>query len=389
MTGLTQLEQNAPTTEEEPDLIRLAIRIFDERERSHLSQILSLAAQRSPGKFVEVAAAQADVVFVNPDEPGAAVFIRNALRGKKPVPVIYGGEPERGLPWLGKPARSKEVLDLIATLPAFVAAELPASSVSAGSEEGDDQAILIPTHDFAAVLNALHGMRRREQPCVIAAGAGEILIDPRPGIAYVPSHSAGDRLVRTYSSMASLGADAIRSIPRASLIERLASFRHEAVSLEELGWSLAFLARPREPAPDAVMKTRLRLRHWPNFARLEHNQLHLVWAGMMIRQPLTISRFDSAAHLRGLLPLPGSTTPARLPDLLVSSDQVRGTVAQSDAMADQSSAVGHLQATTGEVGKLMTDEFKIVITGCVGSGKSTAIQSISDIPGHQYRCGCQ
>ncbi len=313
--------------------LKVAIRIFDERERRHLSQILLLAAQRSPGRILTVSAADAEVVLINPEEPGSALFIRNAQRGKRPLPVIYGGEPEPGLPWLAKPARSNDVIDLLNRLPGFLDA---VSSDSAGETVGDDLPPLIPTHDFNGVLSRLHGIRRQEQPVLINTGQGEILVDPRPGTAYVPRQSAGDKLTHTYAGMASMLADAIRPVSRAELVERIASFRHDIFSLEELGWSLSLLARPVEPAPAALMQKRFRLRHWPNFARLEHTQLHLIWAGMLIRQPLDLSTL-LARSPQGFAPLARFYNGCALAGLLVHSDQVRG---QSGAQATDSRRSG-------------------------------------------------
>ena len=91
MTTAQSQGGGAPASLESALPLKVAIRIFDERERRHLNQILLLAAQRSPGRILTVSAADAEVVLINPEEPGSAVFIRNARRGKRPLPVIYWG----------------------------------------------------------------------------------------------------------------------------------------------------------------------------------------------------------------------------------------------------------------------------------------------------------
>ena len=225
-----------------------------------------------------------------------------------------------GLPWLAKPARSNDVIELLNRLPAFLET---AAGDCADETIRDDLPPLIPTHDFGEVLARLHGIRRQEQPMVIGSGQGEIIVDPRPGTVYVPRHAAGDKLAQTCAGMASMCADDIRPLSRAALVERIASFRHDALSLEELGWTLSLLARPVEPASPELLQKRFRLRHWPNFARLEHTQLHLIWAGMLIRQPLDLSTL-LARSPQGFAPLARFYNGCALAGLLVHSDQVRG-----------------------------------------------------------------
>jgi hypothetical protein len=320
MTGLNQHIQDERVVPKDAPLVRIAVRIFDERERRHLQQILLLATQRLPGKFITVPAAEAEVVFINPDEPGAEVFIRNARRGKRPVPVIYGGEAQRDLPWLAKPAISNDLIELIKSMPDFLR---EGSTEKHGNVQGIDLLPLIETHDFSNVMHRLHQLKRSDNPTVIDVGSSHVLVDPRPGVAYVPVQAAGPRMSKTYEAMAVLQDGRISHISRADLIEKISSFRHESISLEELGWSLAFMARPREPAPVTLIQTRFRLRHWPNFARLEHTQLHLLWAGMLIRQPMSLSAL-LARSPQGFAPVARFYNGCALAGLLINSDQTRG-----------------------------------------------------------------
>ena len=320
MTGLNQHIQDEKAAPSEAPLVRIAIRIFDERERRHLQQILLLATLRLPGKFVTVPAAEAEVVFINPEEPGAEVFIRNARRGKRPVPVIYGGEAQRDLPWLAKPAISNDLIELINKLPDFLR-EVETERRVAGQDA--EPLPLIETHDFSSVMQRLQSLKRSDHPTLIDTGRSHVLVDPRPGIAYVPAQAAGPQLGRTYEAMAAIKDSQISHVSRADLVEKISSFRHESISLEELGWSLAFMARPREPAPVQLMQTRFRLRHWPNFARLEHTQLHLLWAGMLIRQPMNLAAL-LARSPQGFAPVARFYNGCALAGLLINSDQTRG-----------------------------------------------------------------
>jgi hypothetical protein len=336
MNGLDQREDGFSAAVEDPQPIRLAIRIFDERERRNLSQILLLAVQRYEGAILTVGAADAEVVLINPDEPGSAVFIRNARRGKRPVPVVYGGTPETGLPWLAKPARSNDILALFRELPAYLKHTEETVPAVNGTEPASAEAVppLIPTHDFCQVMQYLHGVRAEQSPSLIETGNGQILIDPRPRAVYVPAQIGGERLASTYAAMSALPAGSIRPLSRQELAERISSLRHDSISLDEFGWSLSFMSRPREPDPAVIGDRRFRLRHWPNFARLEHTQLHLVWAGMMIRQPLSLAMLIARSP-QGFAPVARFYNGCALANLLVCSDQQRGAPVQSSAAASR------------------------------------------------------
>ena len=322
MNATEEHEQNAGETSPEGERrLKVAIRIFDDRERWHLSQILTLAAPRSGLLLETVAAADADVVFINPDEPGSDLFIRNAGRGKRPLPVVYGGEAAADLPWLLKPARSTEMVPLLKSLPDHLDQLAPDAVVAPLKTERPP---LLPTHDFVTALDLVRTVRQQSGPVRIQLGHDAMLIEPRSGEVYLPGHRAGPNLADTYATLASLPAEMITTIDRPAMVKELAARRVETLGLDELGWSLAFLARPAEPAPATVLEARVRLRHWPNFARLEHSQMHLVWAGMLVRQPLSLSAL-LARSPQGFAPVARFYNACALSGLLVRSDEVRKT----------------------------------------------------------------
>ena len=322
MTVIEQLNSMPEAAGEQPRArLKIAIRIFDDRERWHLSQIMALAAPRCEVDMETVAAADADVVFINPEEPGAELFIRNAGRGKRPLPVVYGGDATPGIPWLVKPARSSEMVTLLNQLPEqleMITPEAPAAPAMQNSPE------LLPTHDFVNVLSLLRNIRSHATPVQLDTANGELVIDPRSGTVYVPAQCAGPNLAGTYAALETIPQERIRAIDRVSMVKSLAARRVESISLDELGWSLSFLARPAEPAPASALETRVRLKHWPNFARLEHSQIHLVWAGMLIRQPLTLSAIIARSP-QGFAPAARFYNACALSGLLTCSDQARKT----------------------------------------------------------------
>lgn len=322
MIVIEQLDSTQDSAGEQPRArLKIAIRIFDDRERWHLSQIMSLAAPRCRVDMESVAAADADVVFINPEEPGAELFIRNAGRGKRPLPVVYGGDAAPGIPWLVKPARSPEMVTLLNQLPDQLELITPDTPAAPTMQDSPD---LLPTHDFVSVLSLLRSIRSHATPVQLDTGNGKLVIDPRSGTVYIPAQCAGPNLAGTYTALETLPAERINNIDRVTMVKDLAARRVESLSLDELGWSLSFLARPAEPAPAAALETRVRLKHWPNFARLEHSQIHLVWAGMLIRQPLTLSAL-LARSPQGFAPAARFYNACALSGLLICSDQARKT----------------------------------------------------------------
>lgn len=98
--------------------------------------------------------------------------------------------------------------------------------------------------------------------------------------------------------------------------------------LEGFLWLVAQEAEPEPPATisSAIFQRKFKLQRWPSFRRLEHNSMHMVLSGQLMKQPATIqelcSRMDWSPHevlklynsacMRDLLQLEKATTVAAL-----------------------------------------------------------------------------
>lgn len=321
--------------------IRIAIRIFDDREQKHLSHILALAGKRSEVAVLSAPAAEADVIFIRRDEPGASVFLQPGRADTRPLAVVYD-ETRDGATWfLQKPATSTELIPLLRDLEQKVrglppravsatatathavhgtqpgadarpaptpspggatasaatgstaaawasAAATPPAASAAGARPGNRERIdtlapLAPTRSGQALLECL-------RDCTVNGAILALELDPRHvlvldgqrKLVHLPTDFA-QSTQQLFDLLVMFGRDDFQSLSDAALAELLASHPATQLPLEQFTWAAGHHLEPQLPLPDSLSALSFRLKRWPSFTRLRYKPVHMQWAGRLIK----------------------------------------------------------------------------------------------------------
>lgn len=265
--------------------IHVAVRIFDERERWHLSQILGVGARRTRWDIRIVPAAEADVIIFNPEDPGANVFLSPQGGFRRPIPVSYGEVPVGNMLHLPKPARSEMLITLLDTLREHISTLEPEPV----QREGEVLSLL-PTQDFTAILNGLDHLRgESEAGCIGSLAHPVFLVDHTQKTAWSPTQLSADGLVDSCRPLADMEDKDFRKLSPDQFEYTLRTGKFFPLSLEALAWTVSFLSTPLRVSSEAVLGRKLRLKRWPDFPKLDHDYSHVVWAGAMLRGTVALS----------------------------------------------------------------------------------------------------
>jgi hypothetical protein len=271
------------------ELMRVALRLFDDRERWHLSQVMMQAAQRGGIQVVETSASDADVVFLNPDEPGADLFLRAQQKARRPVAVTYGESPTETIFHLPKPAQSRLLIPLLQELDQV----LMSIPTTRAADEGDEVASAlqpVPAGDLHRLCDYISRATLAKKPLQADAPVGALHIDPGNNKAWLPPGMDLQSLTSFREAFSQARDDQFQWVAPAQLSASLQDGELTSVDLHEFTWTLSQLSSPEETDQGDIMETPVRLLRWPNFARLEHSHIHLKWAGLLMRSPLTLSQ---------------------------------------------------------------------------------------------------
>lgn len=280
--------------------LRIAIRIFDERERRHLGHILSLVTQRGRVKPVLVSAADAEIIFLKKDEPGSAFFEKAGRAQSLPLPVFYGGEVGASAWHLNKPATSGELMPLleslhheVATLSAMHVAP-SAEAPTSPTEVSVSNHALIPTATGQALLTCL--LSRASGPRYWYAqldSNDHLVIDAQERVVHVSPRYLKRLpiLFEVLMAMNSTDFVAMSEPDFAELRFRLeGEFQLMRVQWEQFVWSACQHAEPLMPLPREMLEVPFRLRRWPAFTRLNYTITHMQWSGNLIKSAASVTQ---------------------------------------------------------------------------------------------------
>lgn len=299
--------------------LRVAIRIFDDREQKHLGHILSLAGKRGDVAVLSVPAAVADVIFIKPDEPGASVFLQPGRRGTLPLAVAYDANPAGGDWFLQKPATSLELIPLLRELQAAVAAlprrsaaeveaainacapQAPATPLAAArtatppaaATPAAGEAPLAPTLQGQALLERLRECALLQRVYAVELDGRHVLVlDGRRKLAFLPAAFAGN-LPQLLDLLVMFGAADFQPLGDAALAELLESHHTSTLPLEQFTWAAGQHLEPRLPLPEHFATLAFRLKRWPTFTRLRYKPVHMQWAGRLVKTAHSIGHLGT------------------------------------------------------------------------------------------------
>lgn len=318
-----------------PDMeIRIAIRIFDGREQKHLSHILALAGKRSEVEVLTAPAAEADVIFIRRDEPGASIFLQPGRADTRPIAVVYDETRDDAAWFLQKPATSAALIPLlqeleqkVRTLPARplsmpLAESSPAASstaaagtptvapasaapfastqagvATANASATDDRhgngadilAPLAPTRGGQAVLECL-------RECTVNGAVLALELDPRHvlvldgqrKLVHLPADFA-QSTQQLFDLLVMFSREDFQPLGDDALAELLESHPSTRLPLEQFTWAAGHHIEPQLPLPDSLHALSFRLKRWPSFTRLRYKPVHMQWAGRLIKTAHSLS----------------------------------------------------------------------------------------------------
>lgn len=291
--------------------IRIAIRIFDGREQKHLSHILALAGKRAEVDVLSVPAAEADVIFIRRDEPGASVFLQPGRADTRPLAVVYD-ELREGATWfLQKPATSAELIPLlreleqkVRTLPARSAAASqhrvgpdpgaargvavapagnPRTGATASASRSETLAPLAPTRNGQALLEHLRACAVRGTVYAVELDPRHVLVlDGRRKLVHLPADFR-QSVQQLMDLLVLFSADDFQLLTDDAASDLLESHPSRTAPLEQFTWAAGHHIEPQLPLPDSLSAISFRLKRWPSFTRLRYKPVHMQWAGRLIK----------------------------------------------------------------------------------------------------------
>lgn len=306
--------------------MKISIRVFDKDEQTFLATLIGQAAKRLSLDLTYTDAANAEVVFVKEDEPGAGLFAQACAHRQGPIAVVYGGQ---GYSWcLERPASTRSLIGLLPLL----CAKLPAAELLDGLDAGglEDSAELP-----RGLLPVKHGQDFLQQVGEFTAtgaawrarfgGDLQVFADRARGLAYLPE-SYSWRIRDLLRLALASERPQLHPLAAAGLGDVVADMH--SMPLEGFLWLAAQEAEPEPPGniSRAILQRKFKLKRWPSFSRFEHNSMHIVLSGQLMKQPSTLQelcsqsdwaprevlKFYNSACMCDLLQLEEATTVAAL-----------------------------------------------------------------------------
>ena len=266
--------------------IKIAVRIFDQRIREHLTRTIQLCVQRKPGALELVDTNVSEIVLIDPDEPGANTFINNASRGRRPLPVVYTSEKPGGdVAWLKRPAQAGDLLAVIEEMREELA-NLPVPAT--GNGQARVRPDLLPVDENQAGLDQILGLLDHATQASISVGGNTVVLDGARDRIRVPQPLAELDNAELAAKITSETLAATKAPPADA-----SSLVRHSLTLTELGWRLGLATSPSAQPPATALKSTIRLERWPNFALLPHEREHLLWTGRLIRMGQTLEQMIS------------------------------------------------------------------------------------------------
>lgn len=287
--------------------LRVAIRIFDDREQKHLSHILSLASKRGEVPILTAPAASADVIFIKNGEPGASVFLQQGRARKLPIAVLYD-DIQTDYSWiLRRPATSTALIPLMKDLQQAVALLQREALINPASTEPYPSIektkitappTLIPTISGQALLDRLCGRDGRNVIwCVQLDLNSYFVIDAKNHVVYVPVRYMDMPVALLDILMMFRNSDfvEINDAELASILVRDGVMHMTKIPCEQFAWMACQYAEPQLPISDSAINTQFRLQRWPSFTRLNHTSRHMQWSGRLMKGAASLAQLTVGA----------------------------------------------------------------------------------------------
>lgn len=252
-------------------MVKLAIRLFDPNEVSHVQLVVKQLQNRVKDGFTLTNTADADAIIISPNDPGFETLVKSQA-GKK-QPIVYGlmNTGDYGY-FLKKPATTSGLLDLLQRLRSATSLD--------HSETPQDSTAIVPGPYLAKLFDA-----GNTELLALEAKGCSILVDSLRRRVVSPK----DMIQRSGASAvfrdSVAAAPAVRSSSREEFDEAARNGGNHQLSLDLLIWVVAMATAAQFKIPE---NTAFKLRHWPDFTKLPYQRSFLKIAAVMTTRAQTL-----------------------------------------------------------------------------------------------------
>lgn len=257
-------------------MVKLAIRLFDPNEVSHVQLVVKQLQNRVKDGFTLTNTSEADVIIISPNDPGFETLVKSRSGTKQPI--VYGAvNTNRYYYFLKKPATTSGLLELLDQL------RLHKSS------HGN------PGSDSSSCSSSLSALT--QSPYLTALGTCKLDFFALEGATSpILVDSAGHRAVvakeliqrsgacLSFLSSVSTAPD-VKHSSRQQFEQAAKNAANRVISLDLLIWTVAIETASQFHIPEDLA---CRLKHWPDFTKLPYKRSFLKMAAVLTTRANTL-----------------------------------------------------------------------------------------------------
>ena len=273
--------------------IRIALRLFDTLERNRFLSLFKIIQLQTAIGFSVVDCDHANVVIIDPDEPGGERILR-ASQGSEGITAIAYTDVSSDLygHTIEKPVKMKPLMTVLKAL--AEALRDGAGTVSPKTEK----LAAVAEGQFdpdAGIIGMLRSRKHQGGHCLTLPEVGEIYLDYDAQCYY--SELGSPRQIAKRFSL--LGKEDLeqRACSAEELQSQVSSKQLTQHEIAGLIWALTLFCSNGVPLRDLNVNKPVQLRQWPNLTKLAHQPEHARLCALLVQHPSTI---DSAQQRTGI-----------------------------------------------------------------------------------------
>ncbi|MCW8194788.1 hypothetical protein F6455_08315 [Proteobacteria bacterium 005FR1] len=260
-------------------MVKLAIRLFDRSESSHVEMVVRQLHNRVKDGFLLTSVAEADAILISPNDPGFETLLNARKSAAEKCPVVYSdANTGRYGFFLSKPATTAGLLKLLEQLERFAADRTQSNPVPR-------KRAVTPNGYVTAVVEAAAG----QGYFCIGNGQDSLYLNAQKRKAAVPVYLvSGKQLASRFAALIkSSPTVAVKPCPAVDYEEAASDSDFQPMDLDLLLWLLGANSHSRF---DIATDQPFRLKNWPDFARLPYKRVYLKLAALLSGQAMTYTQ---------------------------------------------------------------------------------------------------
>lgn len=275
-------------------MIKLAIRLFNQNEISHLELILSQVKRRTKTELVLTSINNADAIVVTPGDPGFDALLRKTKNetASSAVSIVYDTTNASRHPYfLKKPATTDGVIGLIDDIEKH-----QETATTEKTEEGRQEKPGSPVSYSPCISSIKEAVEKQQNIEISINSERSIYIHAELGIAYampadIHDLSISNDLKRLISSPRKLPTQTIDGLKVASIAS---NDSYSQINLDVLLWTITLNSPELFSLDESSVIT---LNSWPDFTALPYESSYLSLTAHLMMHPGTIGQIAKKSTL--------------------------------------------------------------------------------------------